>query len=117
MKITLIATLAFMASGAAYAAHTSPTVELRSFRFAGQRTRAAEICGKVTGNTQPFTIVKVLVDPRSSQPGPYFVTAGPNGVFCASVVTYTGVAEASLPTEHGWTESVQIAVAPESDSR
>ena len=71
-------------------------VEITSFVFTGSRTRAAEICGKVTGADAPILVVRVTVDPKSDRPGAYNVLAGKDGLFCAVVATFTGTADASL---------------------
>lgn len=71
-------------------------VEVTSFVYAGSRTRAAELCGKITGVQAPSHFVKIVVDPKSKTPGIYNVLVGPEGVFCTTVVTNHGEAEASL---------------------
>ena len=72
-------------------------VEITSFVYADSRTRAAELCGKVTSTHGAATsIVRVAVDPNKGKPGIYNVLAGGDGLFCATVVTYTGTATASL---------------------
>lgn len=88
-------------------------VEITSFVFTGSRTRAAEICGKVTGANAPIPIVRVTVDPKSDKPGAYNVLAGKDGLFCAVVATYTGTAEASL-ADQGMTSASATANAGES---
>jgi len=71
-------------------------VEVTSFRFAGSRTSAAELCGKITGQVAAPAYVKVLVDEKSKSPGIYNVIVGPELTFCTAVVTYYGTASASL---------------------
>lgn len=71
-------------------------MDITSFRFAGSRTSAAELCGKVSGTTQTPVYVKVLVDEKAKAPGIYNVLVGPELTFCTSVVTYHGTATASL---------------------
>lgn len=72
-----------------------PKVGITSFVFAGQRTRAAELCGRVTGSNVPFLAVKVTVDPNTDKPGIYNALVGMEGSFCVTVVSYSGTAEAS----------------------
>ena len=86
--------LSFLIGASAFAEEAK--VEVTSFRFAGSRTNAAELCGKVTGQTKAPVYVKVLVDEKSKNPGIYNVIVGPELTFCTSVVTYYGTASASL---------------------
>jgi len=58
--------------------------------------RLAEICGRVTGSTTEFTVVRIVVDPKTNNPGTYNTLAGKDGAFCSVVVTYTGTASASV---------------------
>lgn len=83
----------------AFAAATEEQkVEITSFIMAGSRTRAAELCGKVTGSTADWLAVRVVVDPKTDKPGVYSALVGRDGRFCMTVVTYSGQAEASI----GW---------------
>jgi hypothetical protein len=84
------------APGGVTAAAGEPAVAITSFVMAGSNTRIAEICGKVTGGEAEFTVVKILVDPKSSNPGSYNTLAAKDGAFCSTVVTYTGTASASV---------------------
>lgn len=88
-------------------------VEITSFIMAGSRTRAAEICGKAAGVNAPFPVVRVIVDPKSDKPGVYNVLAGKDGLFCATVVTFTGTAEASL-ADQGAASAPALATNKES---
>lgn len=92
-KLAVVVGLVFSAT-LAYSAE-EPKVEITSFIFAGQRTRAAELCGKVTGSNAPFLAVKVTVDPNTDKPGIYNTLVGKEGGFCVTVVSYGGTAEAS----------------------
>lgn len=85
-----------------------PKVEITSFIAAGQRTRAAELCGKVTGFSGNWLAVRVTVDPKSERPGVYHVLAGRDGAFCTTVVSYQGLAEASI----AWTSGKDITSDP-----
>lgn len=89
-------------------------VEITSFVFAGSRTRAAEICGKVTGGNPAISVVRVTVDPKSEKPGAYNVLAGRDGLFCAVVATYTGTAEASMADQEAASASAAAASVGES---
>lgn len=71
-------------------------IEITSFVMAGYRTHAAELCGKVTGATAPFVVAKIAVDPNAEKPGIYNVLVGAEGKFCTTVVTYDGIAQASV---------------------
>lgn len=75
-----------------------PKVEITSFIAAGSRTRAAELCGKVTGSPSEWLAVRVVVDPKTDRPGIYNTLVGKDGKFCTTVVSYFGRAEASI----GW---------------
>lgn len=72
----------------------APSVTITSFVYAGNNTRVAELCGRVTGSE--LAVVRVSVDPREKKPATYNALAGSDGAFCAVVVTYTGLAEASV---------------------
>ncbi len=93
---SVFALILFFGVAAQSFAEVPPTVEIKSFLMAGTRTRAAEICGKVSGMTSSFVTAKVLVDPKSDRPGTYNVIVGDDGKFCVTVITYTGRAEAIL---------------------
>ncbi len=82
-----------LASGSAFAEEAK--VEITSFSFAGSRTRAAELCGKVTGISSSV-IVKVTVDEKTDRPGVYNVFVDKDGAFCTTVVTYRGTAIAGI---------------------
>lgn len=85
-------TVPFIFCGLSFAAEIK--VEISSFRYAGSRTSAAEICGKVTSETFPV-VVKVTVDPKTEKPGIYNTIVGPEGTFCLAVITYRGEADAT----------------------
>lgn len=86
------------------ATDVEPKVEITSFTIAGSRTRAAELCGKVTGSMSEWMVVRVLVDPKTDKPGVYNVITGKDGKFCTTVVTYSGQAEASI----GWGSGKEV---------
>ncbi len=67
MKTILIASC-FLICALSYAEEIK--VEVTSFRFAGSRTLAAELCGKVTSDAFPI-VAKVVVDPKTDKPGTY----------------------------------------------
>ena len=73
-----------------------PSVAITSFIMPDNNTHAGEICGHVTGADSGYSIVRVGVDPREKKPGIYNTLAGADGEFCVVVVTYTGLAEASV---------------------
>lgn len=95
MNRLLVFGMFIIGTTSAFAAE-EPKVEITSFIAAGQRTRAAELCGKVTGATVPFLAVKVTVDPNTDKPGIYNVLVGKDGAFCTTVVSYRGTAEATV---------------------
>ncbi|MCX5792650.1 MAG: hypothetical protein NTY45_10650 [Elusimicrobia bacterium] len=80
----------------AVAAAGELAVNITSFNMIESSTRLAEICGKVTGSDAEFTVVRILVDPKSSTPGAYNTLAAKDGAFCSVVVTYTRTASASV---------------------
>jgi len=61
MKIYIYA-IVFISALCAHA--TEPQVTLISFKYAGSKTRAAEICGKVTDVSHFPTFVKIIVDEK-----------------------------------------------------
>jgi hypothetical protein len=69
-------------------------VDITSFRYAGSRTAAAELCGKVTSDVFPV-VVKVTVDPKTEKPGIYNTIVGPEATFCVAIITYREEADAS----------------------
>lgn len=81
-------------------------VKITSFVAAGSRTRAAELCGKVTGlgGANPTAVVRVVVDEKTSKPAVYNVLVGSDGSFCTTVVSYAGTAVASV-----WDQSDEIS--------
>ncbi len=93
-----IALLALMVSSigfftSAYAEEVK--VELTSFRSAGVRTTAAELCGKVAGLTEA-SVVRVTIDEKTTRPGFYNAVVDQDGLFCLAVITYRGTAIASI---------------------
>ena len=73
-----------------------PGVVITSFVGAGHQTRAAELCGKVSGADAEYSVVRIVADPKEDKPGIYNVLAGKEGDFCAVIVSYTGTATASV---------------------
>lgn len=73
-----------------------PKIEITSFVPAGTRTRAAELCGKITGVNVPYLAARVVVDDKTDKPGIYNVLVGKDGHFCTTVVSYAGTASASV---------------------
>ena len=106
MKAIKMILLGALSVSAATAFADAPKVEITSFAFAGSQTRAAELCGKVTGASAIPAMVRVAVDPKSKHPAIYNLVAGVDGSFCGTVVTYTGTADASL-----WTAPAVMASA------
>lgn len=96
--------IAFGAVVANVQAAEETKVEITSFIAAGSRTRAAELCGKVTGSTSEWLAVRVVVDPKTDRPGVYNTLVGKDGRFCATVVSYSGQAEASV----GWGSGKEV---------
>lgn len=94
IKSTVLSSAVFFMSLAATA--EEPKVEITSFRFAGSRTLAAELCGNIVGVTAFPAFVRVTVDEKTDKPGIYNVVVGPEAKFCVSVVTYRGTAIADL---------------------
>lgn len=90
----------FLFGGLSFASE-EPKVDITSFKFAGSRTRVAELCGKVLNVDADWILVQVTVDPKSKTPGLYYVPAGKDGKFCTTVVTYTGQALAAVGDNTG----------------
>lgn len=94
MKFILIG-LIFFSSFFAHAEDAK--IEITSFLYAGSQTRAAELCGKVTGMPiASFVVAKIVVDDKSDKPGVYNTLVGKDGKFCTAVVSYYGTASASV---------------------
>lgn len=70
-------------------------VKITSFHYAGQRTRAAELCATVTDVDTFPAYIKIIVDEKADKPGIYNIVVGPELAFCTTVVTYNGTATAS----------------------
>ncbi len=100
----------------AAAAAGEPVVNITSFNMIESSTRLAEICGKVTGSGTEFTVVRILVDPKSSTPGAYSTLADKDGAFCSVVVTYTRTASASARVL-GKDSTSKVATASERNTR
>ena len=94
MKQLLLITAIFFTSFSVFA--DAPRVDLTSFIMAGSNTRAAEICGKVSG-LPTSCFIKIVVDHKSKQPGIYNVFVNNDESFCTTVVTYYGTAEVLIP--------------------
>jgi hypothetical protein len=73
-----------------------PSVVITSFNMTGNNSHVAEICGRVTGASSDYSVVRISVDPGEKNPGIYNALAGADGSFCAVVVTYTRQADASV---------------------
>ena len=101
MKHIFTLGLLVIASSASTTYADETKVEITSFVMAGSRTRAAEVCGKISGMKGSWLAVRITVDPKGDRPGVYNTLAGNDGRFCTTVVTYTGLAEASV----GWGEN------------
>ena len=106
MKTLILASLLFGSMGALA---DDPKVDITSFRMAGVRTRAAELCGKLTGVKAFPASVKVIVDPSAKSPGIYNVAVWEESTFCVAVMTDFGVADAVL--RGGKEEIVNSSVA------
>ncbi|MGE0634038.1 MAG: hypothetical protein AB7O96_16610 [Pseudobdellovibrionaceae bacterium] len=74
------------------------SVKITSFSYVVGRV--AEICGAVTEADDKMSIVKILVDPDSKNPGTYTVVVPKEGSFCSTITSYRGVAEAYLIDEN-----------------
>jgi hypothetical protein len=92
----IIQAITLLSAASGFAA-TPPTLTLTSFRYAGGNTRAAELCGVVTGGRE-HEHVRVTVDPDTDGPGYYNLFTEQDGRFCVAVVTWTGRAQASVWT-------------------
>ena len=70
------------------------SVKITSFLYAGNQTRAAEICGRVSDQAVPLSGVHAIVDPTSGNAGHYYTLVGKDGLFCIAVMSQTGLADA-----------------------
>ena len=94
---TFLAMALFVSSVSAFSA----SVKITSFNYI--RTSAndmnsplAELCGLVEGASAAPSFVRVLVDPKSKNPGAYNTVAGVDGKFCIAVITFRGTADVSV---------------------
>ncbi len=93
-KLLLLA-LGFSSASFAFAAD----VQITSFKFlvsGSHFSPAAELCGVLVAPTGKFEMVKILSDPNSKGPAPYYAWTGKDGKFCHIIATYSGSAEAGL---------------------
>jgi hypothetical protein len=81
-----------------FSAHAS-TVKITSFVYPRSGQYYAELCGQVEQAKSASTLIKVIVDPKSKNPGTYNTLAGSDGKFCLTVITYKGEAEATAGEE------------------
>jgi hypothetical protein len=72
------------------------TVKISSFNYGRSGQYYAELCGQVEGATSNPIFVRVMIDPRSKNPGTYNTVTGSDGKFCLAVISYRGEAEASV---------------------
>lgn len=114
MKTTLAVLVALISTNVLA---EEPKVEITSFIMAGSRTRAAELCGKVTGMTKSFVVVKVTVDPNTDRPGIYNALVGQDGKFCTIVVSFSGTADASVWIMNQELHSAQASVSAKANGR
>ena len=71
-------------------------VKITSFLYTGTRTRAAELCGKVTGKSEGLVVIDITVDPGRNNPGSYSAIPSSSGRFCSVVSTESGNADVAL---------------------
>lgn len=105
MKMILALAL-FVSSISAFSA----TVKVTSFNFVRTSndnffSPLAELCGTVEGATAAPSFVKVLVDPKSKNPGSYNTVAGADGKFCIAVITFRGTADVTVMGENAVTSA------------
>jgi hypothetical protein len=78
----------------------SATVKITSFNYIRTSndlsSPLAELCGLVEGATASPSFIRVLVDPKSKNPGSYNTLAGADGKFCTAVITFRGTADVSV---------------------
>lgn len=79
----------------------SASVKITSFNYVrtsseNMQSPLAELCGLVEGATASPSFVRVLVDPKSKNPGSYNTLAGTDGKFCVAVITFRGTADVSV---------------------
>jgi hypothetical protein len=91
-----IALACLIASVSSFAADVKIT-SFNYIRTSGDTFTAplAELCGTVTGLTDP-AFVKVVVDHKSNKPANYNTVVDTDGKFCMAVITYRGTAEANV---------------------
>jgi hypothetical protein len=74
-----------------------PKVEVLSFGLVAQGLPLAEVCGRITGITVP-AIAHIVSDPHTRKAAPYNATAGQDGYFCTTLVTFYGRIEVGIET-------------------
>ncbi len=72
----------------------TPSVKITSYIYVNQDRKVAELCGVVSNATTTPTFIQITVDETSKRPATYNTLAGPDGKFCAVVVSYYGTAVA-----------------------
>ena len=78
-----------------FAAMAESTVSITSYVYTNQERKVAEICGVVRESNGPVSNNQIVVDYNSKRPATYNTIAGPDGKFCAVVVSYYGTARAN----------------------
>ncbi len=86
----------------------APSVKITSFLSAGRGTKAAEVCGVVSGISGTWSPVKIIVDHDGERPGSYNTIVDAMGKFCVSVVTFNGTAKAEV-----WSPAFYSAIVSE----
>jgi len=96
LSLILVAGGLNLAANAAFAGGDL-SVKIDSFTSVDQEHHLGEVCGTVTSKGENgYIAVTVIADPKSGNPGYYNTFANQQGTFCTLILTYTGMASATV---------------------
>ena len=96
MKFLFVTLMALSTSVFAADVKITSFVFLRTHPPDSHTMPIAELCGQVEPATGKAEMIKIVSDPKAKNPANYFSWAGKDGKFCTTLVTYSGLAEASI---------------------
>jgi hypothetical protein len=92
----LLVTSLILGANAAFAGGDL-SVKIDSFTSVDQEHHLGEVCGTVTSKGENgYIAATVIADPKSGNPGYYNTIANQQGTFCTLILTYTGMASATV---------------------
>jgi hypothetical protein len=96
MKILFAALMAFSTAVSAAEVKITSFVFIKGHGANAEWLPLAEICGQAEPATGKPEMIKIVSDPKSKNPAHYFAWAGKEGKFCTTIITYSGLADASI---------------------